>query len=163
MKTESEVSIVIPLSKVLKRVTEATRVSGRTVCRVLKEGENVEIVVAIAFSTWRKLRPKVRSKCVLRNFDEAVLRKTVHNFYLTEKQRSTLKAIHSKMCEYTVYGRGVTSMRLVLRKWDLGKFNSLNMCALGILALCQHSLCILNFSYMLLLNILASILKHFVL
>ena len=33
---------------------------------------------------------------VLDNFDEAVLRRTVHNFYPTEKQRTTLKAIHSK-------------------------------------------------------------------
>jgi len=46
MKTESEVVIAIPLSKVQKRVAEATRVSRRTLCRVLKEGENVENGVA---------------------------------------------------------------------------------------------------------------------
>src|SRR5215510_9626825 len=40
MKTESEVGIAIPLSKVRKRVVEATCVSRRTLCRVLKEGEN---------------------------------------------------------------------------------------------------------------------------
>jgi hypothetical protein len=50
MKTESEVDIIIPLSSVQKRVAEATRVSRRTLCRVLKEGENVETVVAMAFS-----------------------------------------------------------------------------------------------------------------
>jgi len=48
MKTESEVGITIPLSKVQKRVAEATRVS-RTLCRVLKEGENVETGVTMAF------------------------------------------------------------------------------------------------------------------
>jgi hypothetical protein len=41
-KTESEVDITIPFSKVQKRVAEATRVSRRTLCRVLKECENVE-------------------------------------------------------------------------------------------------------------------------
>ena len=41
MKTESEVGIKIPLSKVQKTVAEATRVR-RTLCRVLNEGENVE-------------------------------------------------------------------------------------------------------------------------
>jgi len=41
METESEVCITIPLSKVQKRVTEATRVIRRTLCRVLKEGENM--------------------------------------------------------------------------------------------------------------------------
>jgi hypothetical protein len=116
MKSESEVGITIPLTKVQKRVTEATCVSRRTLCRVLKEGENVETGVAMAFSTPRKLRPKVCTKSVLDNFDEAVLRRIVHNFYLTEKQRPTMKAIHSKMCESIGYERGVSSLSLVLRK-----------------------------------------------
>jgi len=115
-KSESEVGITIPLSRVQKRVAEATRVSRRTLCRVLKEGENVETGVTMAFSTPRKLRPKFCTKSVVDNFDEAVLRRIVHNFYLTEKQRPTLKAIHSKMCESTGYGGGVSSLRLVLRK-----------------------------------------------
>ena len=50
MKNESEVGITIPLSKVQKRVVEATRVSRRTLCRVLKEGENVETGVTRVFS-----------------------------------------------------------------------------------------------------------------
>ena len=116
MKTESEVGITIPLSKVQKRVTEATCVSRRTLCRVLKEGETVETGVIMSFSTPHKLRPKVCTKSIVDNFDEAVLRRIVHNFYLTEKQQPTLMAIHSKMCKSTGYGGGVSSMRLVLRK-----------------------------------------------
>jgi hypothetical protein len=68
MKTESEVGITSPLSKVQKRVAEATRVSRRTLCWVLVEGENVETGVAMAFSTPRKLRPKVCTKSILDNF-----------------------------------------------------------------------------------------------
>ena len=45
MKTKYEVGITIPLYKVQKRVAEATRVSRRSLCRLLKEGENVEIGV----------------------------------------------------------------------------------------------------------------------
>jgi len=86
MKSESEVGITVPLSKVQNRVTEATRVSRRTLCRLLKKGENLETGVAMAFSTPHKLRPKVCTKSFLDNFDEAVLRRIVHNFYLTEKQ-----------------------------------------------------------------------------
>jgi len=56
MKTESEVLITNPLSKMQKRVAEATRVSRRTLCRLLKEGENVENGFAMAFSNSRKLR-----------------------------------------------------------------------------------------------------------
>jgi len=101
---------------VQKRVAEATRVSRRTLCRVLKEGENVETGVTMVFLTPRKLSPKVWTKSVLDNFNEAVLRRIVHNFYLTEKKQPTLKAIHSKMCEFTVCGVGVSPLRLVLRK-----------------------------------------------
>jgi hypothetical protein len=113
MKTESEVGITIPLAKVQKGVAEATRVSRRTLCRVLKEGGNVETGVALAFSTPRKLRPKVCTKSILDNFGDAVLRRMVHNFYLTEKQRPTLKALHSKMCESTGYGGSVSSLSKV--------------------------------------------------
>jgi len=62
MKTESEVGITILLSKVQKRVTEATHVSRRTLCRVSKEGENVASGVAMAFSTPCKLRANVCTK-----------------------------------------------------------------------------------------------------
>jgi len=69
MKTESEVGITIPLSKVQKRVAAATVVSRRTLCRVLKECENVETGVTVAFSTPRKLRLKVCTRSILDNFD----------------------------------------------------------------------------------------------
>jgi hypothetical protein len=56
MKTESEMGTTIPLSKVQKRVAEATRVTRRTLFRILKEGENVETGVAMAYSNLCKLR-----------------------------------------------------------------------------------------------------------
>ena len=80
MKTVTEVGTKIPLSKVQKRVTEATRVSRRTLCRVLKGSENVETGVTMAFSTPRKLRRNVCTKSILDNSDEAVLRRIVHFF-----------------------------------------------------------------------------------
>jgi hypothetical protein len=91
------------------------------------------------------------------------LRKIVHNFYLTEKQRPPLKAIHSKMWESTGYGGVYPHWGWCWEKWDMGKFNSLNRCALWILTLWQDSLYILNLSYMLPLNIYALILEHFIL
>jgi hypothetical protein len=51
MKTESEVSITNPLSKMRKRVAEATRVNRRILCRVLKEGANVETGFAMTISS----------------------------------------------------------------------------------------------------------------
>jgi hypothetical protein len=64
MKTESKVDITFLLSKEQKRVEEATRVSRRTLCRLLKEGENLGTGVAMAVSTPRKLRPKVCTKSI---------------------------------------------------------------------------------------------------
>jgi hypothetical protein len=82
----------------------------------LKEGENVATGVTMAFSTPCKLGANVCTKSILDNFDEAVSRRIVHNFYLSEKQRPTLKAIHGKMYESTGYRGGVSSLTLVLRK-----------------------------------------------
>jgi hypothetical protein len=65
---------------VQKTVAEITRVNRRTLCRVLKEGENVESGVAMTFCTPRKLRTKVCAEGILDNFDEAVLKRTVYNF-----------------------------------------------------------------------------------
>jgi len=59
MKSESQLGITIPLPKVQKRVAEATLVSRRTLCRVLKEGENVETGVITAFSSLQNLSPEV--------------------------------------------------------------------------------------------------------
>jgi hypothetical protein len=116
MKLESEVGITIPLSSVQKRVIEATHVCRRTVCRRVKEGENVKHGVTMPFSTPRKLRPKRCSKSVLDDFDEAVSRRIVHNFYLTGKARPTLKAIHAKIRECTCYEGSVSSLRKILRR-----------------------------------------------
>ena len=48
MKTESQLGITLSLSKVQKTVPEATRVSRRTLCKLLKEGENVETGVTMS-------------------------------------------------------------------------------------------------------------------
>jgi len=90
MKTESEVGITIPRSKVQKRVAEATRVSRRNLCIILKEGENVETGVTIAFTSPCKLRPEVCTKSILDNFDEAVLRRIVHNFFPSLRNNNQL-------------------------------------------------------------------------
>jgi hypothetical protein len=117
------VGTTIPLSKVQKRVAEATSVNGRTcVCWVLKEDDYVETGAAMAFLTSRKIRPNVCTKGMLDNFDEAVLRRIVHNFYLTDEQRPTLNAIHNKMCESTGFGGSLSSLRLVLRKMGFRSF-----------------------------------------
>jgi hypothetical protein len=86
--------------------------------RRVKEGENVKHGVGMPFSTPRKLRLKRRTKSVLDGFDEAVSRRIVHNFYLTEKERPTLKAINAKIRESTCYEGGVSSLGKILRRMN---------------------------------------------
>jgi hypothetical protein len=59
MRNEPKLSIAIPLSKVHKKVAEATRVNRRTLCRLMKLGENVETGVAMAFLTPPKFTTKI--------------------------------------------------------------------------------------------------------
>ena len=56
MKIESKVGITVTHSQVQMRDAEATPVSRRTICRLFKEGENVETGVAMAFSFPSNLR-----------------------------------------------------------------------------------------------------------
>jgi hypothetical protein len=55
-------------------------------------------------------------KIVLLDFDEAVSRTIVHNFYLIEKQRMKLKAICIKMRESVEFGESMSSLRKKLRR-----------------------------------------------
>jgi hypothetical protein len=59
---------------------------------------------------------RISIKCILGNFYEAVMRRRVRNFCLTEKQRQTLKVIYSNLCNYTGFGGGTSYRRLVVRK-----------------------------------------------
>ena len=107
MRNETNVGKTTPLSKVLLTAAQATRVSRKTLFRLMKESKNVKNGAAMAFSTTRKRRTKIfHTEFILDNSDDAVLRRTVHNFNLTEKQ--TLKAIYSKMCESTGYRGGIS-------------------------------------------------------
>ena len=109
VRNETNVSKTTPLSKVLMIAPQATGVSRKNLFRLMIEGKNVKNVAAIAFSNTRKRRTKIfHTEFILDNSDEAVLRRTVHKFYLNEKQRQTLKAIYSKMCESTGFGGGTT-------------------------------------------------------
>jgi hypothetical protein len=69
--------MTIPLSKVQRRVAEATRVSGRTLFRALKGGENVETAVAMAFqlsaNSDRKSTINVSDTTTMRLFGEQQL------------------------------------------------------------------------------------------
>jgi hypothetical protein len=97
----------IPLSVMQNRVAEAICINRRRIRRMVKEGE---------IKVWKKLHElhfmhscmnfqlhvKLDQKCtksVSDDFNEAGLRRILHNTYPKEKIRLTLKAMHVKMCE----------------------------------------------------------------
>jgi hypothetical protein len=89
MSDETRDGIKIPLKSVGSRVKAATVISKRTLARIIKERKEVDKGTSALFSTPRKSRPK-KKVAVLDAFDEEVIRRLIHNFHVTQKQRPTL-------------------------------------------------------------------------
>jgi hypothetical protein len=65
----------------------------------VKEMKTTESSASTWFATPRKERLVSSPKSTLGNFNECVIRRTVNDFYITNKQRPTLKKIHAKMVQ----------------------------------------------------------------
>jgi len=163
MKSESQVGITIPLPKCRRELLKQHVLLEELYIGYWNKVKMWKNIVTMAFSTPQKLSPKVCTKTVLDNFNEAVLRRIVHNFTSLRNNNQLWRQSTAKCANPLVAEEVYPHCDWCWEKWDLGKFHSLNKCVLWILALCQDSLYILNFSYMLPLNIYVSILENFVL
>lgn len=92
MKQEAEHNEpTIPLKNFKARVLAATGVSKNTYATICKEAENIRAGTSTSFSTPHKKRPRISPKSTLRDADTVTLRSIIHNFYIHEKRRPTLK------------------------------------------------------------------------
>lgn len=100
-----------------ERVAAATGISLRTVQRIKQEAKSIEEGVNnTSFSTPNKKRENVKSSIAMDDFDHCLLRRTIHNFHITEKQVPTLQRIYKKMCEDYDYQGSSESLRKEMRK-----------------------------------------------
>jgi hypothetical protein len=92
MSDKARDGIKIHFKSVGSRVIAATGISKRTLARIIKEGKEVHKGKSASFSTPGKPRPK-KKVAVVYAFDEEVIRRLIHNFHVTQKQRPTLNSV----------------------------------------------------------------------
>jgi hypothetical protein len=86
LSDEARDSIKIPLKSVGSRVMAVTLISKLTLARIIKEGKEVDKDTSASFSTPGKSRPK-KKVAVVDAFEADVIRRLIHNFHVTQKQR----------------------------------------------------------------------------
>lgn len=101
-------------ASVYKRVSTATGVSISTVKRIVKEAKSIEEGASNSFSTPDKERIRTSNKSSPDNFNEEVVRRTINNFYIEEKQRPTLKKIHSRLKEKIDFQGSISTLRKII-------------------------------------------------
>jgi transposase len=116
MKREADAGVLTNLKKTQRRVAEATGVSERSVRRIVKEIKTIESGASTSFATPHKERLVSSPKSMLDNFNECVIRRTVNEFYITDKQRPTLKKIHAKLVQSTGFTGSLSTLRKVLMR-----------------------------------------------
>lgn len=88
----------IPLTNFKERFLAATKVSEKTYRSVVKEMKDISTGASTSFSSPPKKRNKPSPKSTLMEWQTEIIRTFVHNFYLTEHRRPTLKGIF--LCLY---------------------------------------------------------------
>ncbi|XP_050295550.1 uncharacterized protein LOC126735559 [Anthonomus grandis grandis] len=94
---------VIPLAKVQERVAAATGVSITNIRRIKNEAKLVDTGRTTTFLTPNKKRPDRILETHLDEADLGVLRRTIINHHVTEREVPTLKIVHKKFVEDTEY------------------------------------------------------------
>lgn len=104
------------LKQVQKRVSQATGVSERSLRNVLHDAKSIERGEKASFITPGKKRVRKIKKVNLDDFDKCVVRRTIHNFHKTNKERPTLKKIHSKLVSDINFKGGLTTLRQIIKE-----------------------------------------------
>lgn len=118
MKKESDIDkIKIPLKLARERTAVATGVSVRTVSRINAELSKLSVNEEEAnyFSTPKKTRNRKKPVTGIDSFDESVVRRTVYDFYITEKRLPTIKLLQEKLKEKIDYKGSRESVRMILK------------------------------------------------
>ena len=114
MRKEAVQGAPIKLKKVLERVSEATGVSLSSVRRIKSELQSIESGESVSFTTPHKERPRISRKATLDSFNEAVVRRTVNDFYITDKERPTLKKVHASLTKSISFDGSLNTLRKIL-------------------------------------------------
>lgn len=107
----------LPVNKCLERAAAACGVSIGAVKKIRKEKKDINISpeAGCSFSTPKK---KKRFKAVtdIDDFDKCVIRRTVNNFYKTEKSLPTLNLLKNKLSKDLNFIGSVSSLRTIIKE-----------------------------------------------
>lgn len=123
MKEESARGCVtIPITKARERTAAATGVSIRTVSRINRELDALKVSGNVneekSLTTPKKTRKRAKPITELDDFDICVVRRTVYEFYITEKRLPTLQLLLIALREKINFSGSKESLRRILK--DLG-------------------------------------------
>ncbi|CAH2101829.1 unnamed protein product [Euphydryas editha] len=104
-----------PLANIRKRTAEATGISERTVTTILKEEKEL-LFSSAGFTSPMKKRRKRNNKFDLDNMNLEIIRTTVQNFHIVEKQIPTLTKLRSVLREKIGFDGCLNTFRSVLKK-----------------------------------------------
>ncbi|XP_054260045.1 uncharacterized protein LOC128984729 [Macrosteles quadrilineatus] len=118
MKEECKSGITIPLQKARERTAAATGVSQRSVTRINSELNALKVSEDDnkSFLTPHKTKRKKKPITGLDHFDECVVRRTVYEFYITEKRLPTSKLLQNSLKEKLNFQGSQSSVRRILKK-----------------------------------------------
>lgn len=107
--------------KVVDRTAQATRVSKRTITRILKEKQHADLISAEpsagpSFRTPKKGRFKQKYRLKLDDFDYQIIRRKIYDFHLVEKQVVTIKSLLNKLKEDINFTGGRESLRKIIKE-----------------------------------------------
>lgn len=98
------------------KVAAACGVSFSSVRRIINEHNKKSGTSSPKFSTPRKKRPRKNLKTTFDDFDLSLIRKTIHEFHLSEGERPTLKGILRVLKDKIDFKGSVWCVRKVVKK-----------------------------------------------
>ncbi|KAL4705366.1 hypothetical protein ACJJTC_004589 [Scirpophaga incertulas] len=98
MKREADRNEVDNLKQCMKRTAAATKCSESTVRRIVKGAKDSEFL-AVFRTPGKNKREKQKPITNIDSIDQGVLKRTIHNFHVTEKELPTIKKLRRKLQE----------------------------------------------------------------
>lgn len=125
MKEEAEKKTFTDLNRVQERVQKATGVSISSIKRIIKEsaGNSGNIL------TPKRRKKGIQPKSGLDDFDLSVVRRTINEFHITNKERPTVKSLRLVLKEKIIFQGSDFTLRKIMRnmgyRWRKSENNRL--------------------------------------
>lgn len=106
----------VPVRKAQARTAAATGVSERMVRVIKQEASGIEKGEALSFTTPDKKRTRSKTVTNLDDFDQSVIRRTIHEFYAVEKCAPTVRKLKTKLEESIGFSGSYSSLLKILKQ-----------------------------------------------